>query len=67
MKKNLSSMTLSEAEAYRQGYEDGLADAKPGSTKMRRRAGIYPECDSSDPDKRCKDCRCWKIFREYTM
>jgi len=61
--KSLSSMTLAEAEAYRQGYADGLQARYGFSLKEPTGLG-FPQCRSADPSQMCAKCNCWKMTRE---
>ena len=61
--KPLSSMTIDEAEAYRQGFEDGLR-ARRSSPATPTGLGL-PQCRSTNPGEMCAKCKCWKMTREF--
>ena len=64
MTKPLAEMTTGEAEAYRQGYEDGQRARLSSQAAQETGLGL-PQCRSPNPGEMCAKCKCWKIFREY--
>lgn len=66
MRKRNKSWTIGEAVAYDEGYTDGYAAGIAAvhiGNKVRRHD--YVECRSTNANLMCKECICWKIFREY--
>jgi hypothetical protein len=62
MEKPTRTMTTGETEAYWQGHRDGMAKAE---RLRQQKVGPHIECKSAQPDVMCRDCRCWKMTREY--
>jgi hypothetical protein len=62
MEKPTRTMSISEAEAYWQGYRDGLAKAE---RLRQQKVGPHFECKSGNPGVMCVGCTCWKMTREY--